>query len=190
MQLLHMTMTTCKNMDYNDIITVEITQEMIRKAERERDWLDTKTGNKTKLLTERHNIVGSLGHQAVEEALDEFGYDFKTCRTKKYQHGDTVDIIYENDHIDIKATASKYNPKFYYNQEFLVLCDQIEDEKYKTITHLLFVSISQDYSIARIFGVISKSDLLRYGYSIGPNNYLKHKNIGIRAHKLYPLRKY
>lgn len=170
-----------------DIITIEIDNEMVLIARQEQEWLDiNKQGAKTRDAYNDKNIVGSLAHQIVEIALENLRVPYKSFRTQQFKRGDTTDIIYENDYIDVKGTHGSLNEQYFFNQGFLVFKDQLTDSKIDNITHFLFVLIEADYRRGHIFGIIGKEDFLKEATPVT----LKYENMQIRAFKLRPLRSY
>lgn len=172
-------------MSLDDIITVPITQEMIMEAEEEASFLKSKYGSNTRPVISERDIIGSLAHQAVEVFLDSQELAYKSYRKIKYQHGDNLDIEYENDKIDVKGTHGELD-QWFYNKNFLVFQDQLDDPKINKLTHFVFVLVKPDFSEAYIFGIISIGDFLSKSKEV----ILKYKNQEIRAYQLRPFRKY
>jgi hypothetical protein len=174
-------------MNINDLTKIEITKDMLEEATLEAEWLETsKTGNKTIKLTDDYNIVGSLGHQAVEKKLESSGLDFKSFRKEKYiDRGDYLDIQFNEDLLDVKSHKGTLDEKWFYNQSFLVMTHQIEKLK-KEVSHLCFVLVDLDNNYCYLYGVISVADFIDKAL---PKK-LKYDNFEIKAKDLRPFDSY
>ena len=173
-------------MNEDDIITIELTADMINEARKvHAERLIHKQSEKTRLAIDNHGVYGELGHMAVEEALDRMRLLYESTRKIRYNGGDPYDIKYENDTIDVKATHGVID-QWFYNKEFLVFQAQLDDPKSELVSHFVFVVVNPDLTEAYIFGIIDKYDFLEKCYPVK----LKWENQGIRANKLKPLRRY
>lgn len=173
-------------MNEEDIITIELTPEMVAEAKRvHQERLIHKQSDKTRLAISNHGVYGELGHMAVEAALENLEVPFESTRTIRYNGGDPYDIKYEYDTIDVKATHGVID-KWFYNKEFLVFQAQLDDEKIELVSHFCFVVVNPDLTEAYIFGIIDVPDFLKNSYPVQ----LKWPNKGIRARYLKPFRKY
>ena len=178
-------------MDINSIVRVDITEEMIAEAQAEQKWLDeNKEGAKTRDAYHNKTLIGSLGHQAVEHTFENMDFAYTSTRKIKYKQGDTYDIQYENDYIDVKATHGKLDEKWFFNKEFLVFQAQLDDPKIDLITHFVFVLVDMDEREAYIFGAIHRSDFMSNSNEVKANNYLKWDNRAIKAKQLKPFISY
>jgi hypothetical protein len=174
-------------MKIDDIIIIKVTDDMIVKAKTEAEWLNSsKAGEKTIQLYDDHNIIGSLGHQAVEIIFDRSKLPYMSYREEKYQNtGDTIDIKYENDLIDVKSHKGKFDEKWFYNQSFLVMTHQMEKLE-KEISHLCFVLVDMDDLNCYLYGVISFKDFKEKA----TEKKLKYDNWEIKAKDLRPFNDY
>lgn len=179
-------------MEKLDIITIPITMEMMAEAEREEAERSEKHGNSTR-WTQRNNgdivrqdLVGSLAHQAVEIAFNNLGLGYESTRKIRYKKGDTYDVVYEEDYIDVKGTAKRFNENYFYNESFLIYQKQLDDPKIEQITHFCFVLIDFQESKAHIYGVITLRDFMKESQP----KQLQYMNREIKAYKLKPFRKY
>lgn len=179
-------------MTIDDIYTIDLTDDMILEARAEQEWLDkNKQGEKTRNVISDKNIIGSLAHQAVELAFQTSGYDFESTRKIKYKQGDTCDISYLGDSLDVKGTRGKLNEKWFYNRGFLVFQAQVDDPKFEEITHLLFAEVDLDGMQVNIYGVIERQEFLRKSRLIkAGESRLQYNNWEIKARQLTPLKKY
>src|SRR5512139_597360 len=109
------------------IVTVYITKDMIEEAEREEEERTEKYGYKTREVMDktgkvvRRDLIGSLAHQAVEMMFDQYNVPYKSTRTERYGGGDTTDIEYDGDSIDVKGTMRVMDKGWDYTNGFLVL---------------------------------------------------------------------
>jgi hypothetical protein len=158
---------------------------MIDEAKDEAQWLAKNAGQKTIRLTENYDVIGSLGHQAVEIAASDCGVPFNSFRKQKLSGGDKVDAQYENDLIDVKSHGGTFNESYFHNQSFLVMSHQLEKLE-KDITHLCFVLVDLEDNKAYIYGVISFQDFLD---EATPKK-LRYDNLEIKGYQLRPFRKY
>jgi len=173
-------------MNEEDIITIELTPEMVAEARRvHQERLIHKQSDKTRLAISNHGVYGELGHMAVEVALENLEVPFESTRTIRYHGGDPYDIKYENDTIDVKATHGIID-KWFYNKEFLVFQAQLDDPKIELVSHFCFVLVNPDLTEAYIFGIIDVPDFLKNSYPVQ----LKWPNQAIKSRFLKPFRKY
>lgn len=173
-------------MDISDILTVDLDDDMIRTAEAEQVWLDEhKQGAKTRNAYNDKDIVGSLAHQAVEVSFANYNVPFTSTRLERYDRGDTCDIVYEDDTLDVKGTHGKID-QWFYNKGFLVFQAQLDDPKTEAITHFVFVLVDRDAYKAHIFGVIRRTEFLDKSTPVT----LKYENRRILARQLTPFSKY
>lgn len=179
-------------MEKLDLIIVDITMQMLEEAEKEENDRAIKHGRSTRWTTRsngevvRQDLVGSIAHQAVEIAFERLNLQFTSTRTVAYKGGDAFDIVYEEDFIDVKGTARKFNEKYFYNESFLVYQKQLDDPKIEKITHFCFVSVDFEGAKAYVFGVISLSEFMRKS----TERQLQYMNREIKAYQLKPFRKY
>ena len=118
-------------------------------------FMDQKNqGEKTINLISTKNITGYLCHLAVEKVFDQCGVEFNTTRINKFEHGDSYDLIFENDRIDVKGQKRTFDDKWFFNQKMWVADWHIRKQE----THYCFVWHNHDYSIARIFGIIGADE--------------------------------
>lgn len=143
-------------------------------------------GDKTRPLTTNRDIVGSLAHQAVEYCFEQTRFLYNSTRKVRRLHGDDFDIQYEDDFIDVKGTCKDFNEKWFFNNNFLVLEQQVASIATKKITHFCFVEIDKEFKIARVFGVINVPEFCR----ISERVQLKYNNYSIKARQLTPFKSY
>jgi hypothetical protein len=172
-------------MDKDNIITIDLTTDMIAEARKDAEFLRSKMSWRTINLKDNRDIIGSLAHQAVEQAFENTEMYFESTRKLKYLHGDEYDIKYENDTIDIKGTAGTLD-KWFYNKSFLVITKQLEKEKIEKISHFCFVVVEPDYTQAYIFGLMERHNFVNKSTNVS----LKFENKMIRARELKPFRDY
>lgn len=178
-------------MTRSDINQVEISEEMLLEARQEAEWLRTsKVGQKTRNAAEDRDIIGSLAHQAVEKKLSELGLYYESTRKIKYETGDSFDIRYENDFLDVKGSKGIFNEKYFYNREFCIFQEQLDDPKIEKITHFCFVEISPFFDTAYIYGVISRGDFQEQAIIKPQTEIWKWASQGIRAYQLRPFFNY
>lgn len=178
-------------MTRQDINLVEISEEMLSEAKQEAAWLgNSKVGQKTRNAAEDRDIIGSLAHQAVEQKLSELGLYYESTRKVKYEKGDAFDILYENDFLDVKGSKGIFNEKYFYNREFCVFQEQLDDPKIETISHFCFVEISPFFDEAFIYGVVERNDFLERAISKPQTESWKWPSMGIRAYQLRPFLDY
>jgi hypothetical protein len=176
----------------NDILEVEITGAMLEEANAEANWFGANmVGGKTRPVTQNRDIIGSLAHQIVEVKFNDFGLAHTSSRisyegNKFLDHGDTFDIQYENDFIDVKGHAGTPNTQYFYNEQFLVFQKQIDTPKFNDLTHLCFCKVAPDYSRGWIYGVISVSQFLDLAVPVT----LQYQNQGIKSRQLTPFMDY
>jgi len=181
-------------MKADDVVKVDVTDEMINKAWDDQQFFEANIGAKSRpaVKQSRGDFTGSMGHQAVESLLTLWQVPFEGLRKdrKEYGQGDYADLIYDEDVIDVKTHFGQYDPKYFYNHQFLVFQKQIDNPKFKLLTHLLFVLVSgKDWDIpdtARIFGVISVDDFLKKSTEVK----LIYDNRAITPRNITPLRDY
>lgn len=179
-------------MERIDIVNIDISDFMRAEAEREYEALKIKWGKKSHPTINkygnqvRRDYIGSLAHQAVEHAFYNLNLPYYSTRKEMYQGGDSLDIQYEEDKIDVKGTEKEFNEKYFYNEQFLVFQHQLDNPKIELLTHFIFVTIDPDYQTARIYGAITLNDFLKESKEVN----LMYKNKGIKAYQLTPFRKY
>jgi len=173
-------------MNIEDIVKIPITNGMVTEAKRERDFLQRKIGAKTRPVYEDRDLVGSLAHQAVEVKFQDLRLGFISSRTQEFKEGDLWDIKYEKDTIDVKGTHAFFDKKYFYNKEFLVFENQLNDSKIHLISHFCFVLIEPSFERAYIYGVIPVYIFLRTSYSVK----LQYKNRAVKANRLMPFLNY
>lgn len=177
-------------MDLADIVTVSIDNKMYEEAENEANFLRTKIGKNTRPATNKRDIIGSLAHQAVEKAIDTTSISYTSYRTTKYERCDSCDIICNEQAIDVKGTKGQPHAKYFYREQFLVFANQVESTKFDLLDQLCFVQVDLDNMDAYIYGFISTHDFKEKAEIIGPNDFLRWKNYGIRARFLTPFHKF
>lgn len=171
----------------SNILAVDITSDMLKEAESEAGWLrEHKIGATTRAAKDSRDIIGSLAHQIVESKFDELGLVYRSTRKEQYSRGDTLDIEYEGDKIDVKGTEGEVNEQYFYNEQFLVFTRQIDDQKFNVLTHLIFCKIARDRSQGWIYGVIDVPKFLRESYPVK----LTWDNQAVRARQLRPFLSY
>lgn len=175
-------------MTRDDVMTIQLDEAMVAVAKDDSEFLHKNRTDNTRALREDRDIIGSLGHQAVEVAFDQLGVPYYSSRTERYKHGgDSMDIEYEGDRIDVKATTERGGiEKYFYNVPFLVIQDQLDDPKTELITHFIFVTVEPTYHYAHVYGIIRQSSFLR----LSVPRTLKYENREIKSNQLTPLRKY
>lgn len=175
-------------MNREEILTVDFDATDVTEAvEAARFFDQNKHANRVDLKDDR-DVIGALGHLAVETCFANAGVPYHSTRSEKYKKGgDKYDLLYADDFIDIKSTVERGGiHRFYYNVPFLVLQSQLDNPKTDLITHFCFVTVEPDYRRAHVYGVISRLQFLEHGTP----RILKYENMEIRSHQLTPLRKY
>lgn len=174
-------------MNFEDLYHVSFDEYCLNEAKKDATFFRGQIGRKTRNATEERDIIGSLAHQAVEIAFERNNLYYESYRNKKRPlgEGDTTDILYEQDSIDVKGTRGEPG-KWFYNKSFLVFQKQLDDPKIENITHFCFVLVKEDYSEGWIFGVISLSDFKKLSKPVT----LMYENQEIRAFQLVPFNKY
>lgn len=176
----------------SDIWTIHFTEHELEIARREQEWLDGhKDGAKTRNTIPDKNIIGSLAHQAVEIAFGEIGFDFESTREKRYERGDSCDIIYDQDLIDVKGSKGALDEKWYFNRNMLVFQAQLDDPKFEAISHLIFVLVDLAAMEAHIYGVISRLEFLeKCRPQLASPGGLKYDAQAVKARELTPIKNY
>lgn len=177
-------------MNITDIAQYKITDEMIAYARADQAFHNTvSVGQKTRADYDERDLIGSLGHQIVEQFfLTNTSSQMKATsyRTERRTTGDDMDISFAGDCIDVKSTHGSLVEQFFYNKSFLVYDDQLKDPKFKIITHFIFVLIDLKLHIGYIHGIIEKPRFMALCRPVQ----LKHNNQEIRAFHLTPLHAY
>jgi len=175
-------------MNLDDIISVDFSQSDIDASREWQTFMDVKNdGAKTDNLNPNKNMYGYLGHLAVEMVLSSQGVDFQSTRIVKYKQGDEYDLAIVNDRIDVKAHPRELDPKWFFNENLLVL--EIDVEKYKKtgeLTHFCFVRVKPDMTEGYVFGMIEWSRFLELAE---PVTY-KAPSYQIKSRQLTPILKY
>lgn len=176
----------------SNLLTVDITAEMLKEAQTEAEWLRAhKIGATTRAAKNDRDIIGSLAHQIVESKFDDLGLPYKSTRKEQYKRGDTLDIMYENDKIDVKGTEGEPNEKYFYNEQFYVFARQVDDPKFMQLSHLIFCKIAHDRSQGWIYGVMSVPDFIDGCVFVPAGTHgLRWDNQEVRAHQLKPFLSY
>lgn len=173
--------------DRSNILTVPITADMRHVAQTEAEWLrQHKVGQTTRAAKADRDVIGSLAHQIVEQKFIDYNLPFVSTRQEQYKRGDTLDIVYEQDKIDVKGTEGEPDPKYFYNEQFLVFRKQVDDPKFKLLTHLIFCKISPSRAEGWIYGVISVPDFIENSYDVK----LQWDNKAVRSFQLKPFLPY
>ena len=176
----------------NNIVSIPIDLEMIEEAEREEAERREKWGYGTREVINkegkvvRRDLIGSLAHQAVEIYLDSLRVPYKSFRTVRYKSGDSTDIKYDGDSIDVKGNTRSLKNNYDYIKDFLVFQNQLDDPKMDDISHFCFVTVDPDLDRASIFGIISVGNFLRKSHKV----VLQYVNRGISPMQLMCIRNY
>lgn len=180
-------------MTLEHVTRIEISDAMRQEAEKEAKLFEVRKNDINHVNPKggnRHDYIGSLGHQAVEEALKQYGVDFESVRGKLKPDNCDIEIVTDNGSIkiDIKAVERPFKPHYINTTQFLVFQHQIDRGIIQKKDWLIFVLIDGDY--AYIFGCISVSDFLLKGKHVGADTTdgrIKYDNWGINAYNLVPL---
>jgi hypothetical protein len=138
-------------MELDDIAVVEFDQNDLDQAKKWAEFMDTKNqGRQTINLAASKNITGYLGHTAVENVFDQYGFAYQSTKTEVYQGGDHYDIAYEHDRIDVKANRYRFDDKYFFNEKMFVFnTHHRKDENY-----FCFVRVDPDFRCAWIYGLM------------------------------------
>lgn len=186
-----------KRYELTDIVKVEIPEEVWRAALELSEFLDTKklSDSHIRLKADR-DVIGLLGHWAVDAVLHRWGIPYKSTRKEKYKGGDDYDIEVLGQWLDVKSMSyGIYSEKYFYNLDFYLLKPKIDDEKQGSINAYVIVHIELDSNRvpmrARIFGTITREELLRCPV-IGPSERpkLKYENYHLKSRQLKSLYNY
>lgn len=178
-------------MEISDIAHYKISDQMVEDALKDQAFHnDVSVGAKTRADYSERDLIGSLGHQAVEQYFEQYkntGDRYASFRKeRRIDRGDDMDIFYSDDAIDVKSTHGQFDEQYFYNKGFLVYEQQLKDPKFAIITHFIFVLIDLKLHIAYIYGIIAKPQFM----SLCRPVQLKHANQEIRAFQLTPLHAY
>lgn len=178
-------------MDINDIAKIQITGEMEAEARADQQFhTSVSVGQKTRADYDERDFIGSLGHQIVEKYIISTAHisdRYKSFRTeRRIDRGDDMDIFFNDDAIDVKATHGALDEMYYYNKGFLVYDKQLKDPKYRVISHFVFTQIDIKLHIGYIYGIIDKARFMEHCKPVQLNNL----NQEIRAYRLTPLHAY
>lgn len=177
-------------MEISDIAHYKISDQMVEDALKDQAFHNqVSVGQKTRADYDERDLIGSLGHQVVEQYF--LGNTTPpllatSYRTERRTRGDDMDISFAGDCIDVKSTHGSLDEQYFYNKGFLVYDDQLKDPKFKIITHFIFVLIDLKLHIGYIHGIIEKSRFMALCRPVQ----LKHNNQEIRAFHLTPLHAY
>lgn len=177
-------------MNITDISKHRITDQMIEDAKKDQAFHNAvSVGQKTRADYDQRDLIGSLGHQIVEQYFQSNTTPPLTAtsyRTERRTTGDDMDISFAGDCIDVKSTHGSLDEQYFYNKSFLVYDEQLKDPKFKVITHFIFVLVDMQLRIGYVYGIIDKSRFMQLCTPIQ----LKHANQQIRAFQLTPLHAY
>lgn len=178
-------------MEISDLAKIEITEEMIAEARDDQGFHNrVSVGAKTRADYDERDLVGSLGHQIVEQYF-EF-HKLPTDRYKSFRkerridRGDDMDIFFNDDAIDVKATHGTLDEQYFFNKGFLVYDAQLKDPKFELISHFIFVQVDLQHKVGHIYGIVLKDTFLNKAKPVQ----LKHANHEIKAYQLVPLHVY
>lgn len=129
----------------------------INRAYKWQKYMDEKNqGKKTHDLSRTKNVTGFLGHLAVEKQFVDLGVWVESTREVKFAGGDTYDLKYENDFLDVKTHKRDFDDKWFFNEKMLVF----DTHEHKQETHFVFVRVTPDFERAYIFGVMAYDDFI------------------------------
>lgn len=179
---------------HDDIVTVDVPDEIVYKSREFAKKMQPKYGSdKYRPLRADWDSAGYLGHWAVQSRLELWGIQHESTIDEIYTGGDSYDLKALGKLIDVKTSSiGKFSEKYFYNYSFYILKDWTDDPKSAVIDDYIMVQIERDLSVARILGVISRSELLECPV-VGPQESpikLKYENYHVVSRNLTGLRDY
>ncbi len=176
-----------------DIITIDIPEKVLQAAKDLNLFAGKEKSLKYRPLRPDHDEIGLIGHWAVEVVLHRWRIPFVTTRKIRYQGGDEWDLEILEKYTDVKSsTIGNYNERYYYNQDFYILKDWTDDPKSDLIDDYIFVHLNRDITIARLFGVLPRQELLQCPV-VGPQDRpikLLFQNYQVKSRQLISFYKY
>lgn len=149
-----------KRYSKNDIWEFDVTDEALAEAQALANKLNRKDNSTTHIFKAGHNITGFICHLAVEAFLSNSPYGFSSTRLADYDgQGDTHDIYFKGDYIDVKGCSSSINWNYLTNLNCLVSQREYNNKiKAGCINKFIFCRYSEAERKVYVLGVIGKDE--------------------------------